>query len=181
MMDLYRRHYEKRDKSLEAFWMEKARDGCCLTHFSQHGRKNQERYLLIALLHWWACIVEIHNRHSISGNLFCQACFARLRLLILYMQFLCPGDHWRWSSGLLPIDFEGVLVLLARNNHLGMLPRWLPSRKTCLKGFLALFITLLWRKAASPVYVTTDAYVVTTATQADRWVMMSGLKNTIHK
>ena len=81
-----------------------------------------------------------------------------------------PTPHWFWG---------GVLVLLARNNCLGVLPRWLPSRKTCLKGFLSLFITLLQRKAASPVYLMTDAYVVTTVTQADRWVMMSGLKNTI--
>lgn len=47
-------------------------------------------------------------------------------LVILYMWFWCPSDHWKWRySSLSQLDRRMVLLVL---------PRWLPSGTTCLIG-----------------------------------------------
>lgn len=54
----------------------------------------------------------------------CCCCF-----LFPYIQFLCPFDDGKYSSGFLPIS-----CVSPQNNCLGALARWLPSGMTCLKG-----------------------------------------------
>ncbi len=42
-------------------------------------------------------------------------------LLILFMLFLCPVDHWKWSYGSLPVHLEGLRLLYHRTAALARL------------------------------------------------------------
>ena len=62
------------------------------------------------------CVVEEQAFQTLFWGKYIQVSFSvfdQIWLLIIYMQFLCPGDHWKWSYVALPGHLDVHLVVLA--------------------------------------------------------------------